>query len=151
MITLKDLLTLCNPDWIELGKNLINVREYGISEGLLDFQVKNITGWDDGLTIELEAGTSPCTCLSIPLEHRLKKAIRRVFAYSLAGSALHIVLFDENVEDHHIQWCIENTIPEIENTRERKACEKCAYLLLKFPVEEREKIVHGYGREWGLE
>lgn len=150
MIKLKDILTVCKPDWIEIGKNHINVREDGISEGLLDFQVKNVTGWDDGLTVELEDGTSPCTCLAIPLEQQLKKAIRRVFDYSAVGSGLHIVLDDENVEDHHIQWCIENAIPEIKNIRERRACEKCAYLLLKFPVEEREKIVHGYGREWGL-
>jgi hypothetical protein len=54
MFTLKDILTVCNPDWIEIGRKIINVAKDGLPENLLDFPVKNITGWDDGLTIELE-------------------------------------------------------------------------------------------------
>lgn len=151
MIKLKDLLDVCKPDWIDIGINRIYVKTDGISANLLEFPVKDITGWDGGLTIELHDGSSPCVDLPIPLETQLKSAIRRVFSYSIAGSGLHIVLSDENVEDHHIKWCIENSIPEIKNRRERIACEKCAYLLLKCPTKERERIVHGYGREWGVE
>ena len=150
MLTLKDLLNVCKPDWLEIGKHHIHVAAYGIPEGLLNIPVENITGWDDGLTIELCDGSSPCTHLPISLEIQLKAAILRVFSFSKNGSALHIVLDDENVEDHHIQRCIEETIPFVRNKRERAACEKCAFWLLKFPVKEREKIVHGYGREWGI-
>ena len=150
MITLKDLLTICKPDWVEIGGDTIQTEEYGIPEGLLDCPVEDITGWDDGLTVTLCDGTSPCTMLPIPLETKLKKAILRVYSYSLVGSALHIVLDDENVADHHIQWCVEHTIPELTDSRERRACENCAILLLKTPVKDRERIVHGYGREWGL-
>lgn len=150
MLTLKDLLTVCSPDFVVVGEHNIQVKEDGIPSWLLDFSVQEVTGWDDGLTIEVCEGSPPCTYLPIPVEHKLKNAIRRVFNYSSVGSALHIVLDDENVEDQHIQWCIENTIPYVGNMRERAACEKCAILLLKVPVKECERIVHGYGREWGL-
>lgn len=65
MITLKDLLTVCDPDWIEIGTTTIEVRKEGIPEDLLDFPVENITGWDDGLTVTLCSGTSPCVCLPV--------------------------------------------------------------------------------------
>ena len=54
MIKLKDLLTICSPDWIEVGRDVIEVRRHGIPDNLLDLPVKNITGWDDGLTVELD-------------------------------------------------------------------------------------------------
>lgn len=142
MITLRDLLTVCYPDWIEVGNKFIEVRIEGIHEELLPLAVKDITGWDDGLTVEVCASDKP-------VEERLKEAIERVYTYSAVGSALHIVLDDENVEDHHIQWCREN-FHELDNLLERIACEECARLLLQLPIEERERIVHGYGREWGL-
>ncbi len=142
MITLRDLLTVCDPDWIDTGKKIIFVRDAGIPEELLPLLVKDITGWDDGLTVEVCASANP-------VEEKLKQAIKRIYAYSAVGSALHIVLDDENVDDHNIQWCMEN-FHELDNVQERIACEECARLLLQLPVEERERIVHGYGRKWGL-
>lgn len=143
MIALKDLLTVCDPDWIDTGKECIHVRTTSIPEELLQLLVKDVTGWDDGLTVELCATDNP-------IEEKLKHAILRIYTYSSVGSALHIVLDDENVEDHHIQWCMA-TFHEIDCAQERVACEECARLLLQLPVEERERIVRGYGREWGLE
>lgn len=64
------------------------------------------------------------------------------------GSALHIVLDDVNIEDHHIAWCIEETIPKLTDPREKWACVNCARLLLKASLDVREKIVGGYGRDW---
>lgn len=67
MITLKQILTVCNPDWIVVcGKTIkksktINTEKEGIPEGLLEFPVKEITGWDDGLTVELDTVIRPCT------------------------------------------------------------------------------------------
>ena len=74
------------------------------------------------------------------------RAIAEVYKYHGAGSGLHIVLDDENVEDDSIVWCIENSIPEIENEAERKACEVCAKLLLELTYEERKKIMEFYWR-----
>lgn len=85
------------------------------------------------------------------MEEQVKKAILEVYKYSCVGSGLHIVLDDENVENNHIEWCLNNSIPEIENPEERNACESCAELLLQLTVKERERIVHGYGRKWGFE
>lgn len=68
MITLKQLLEVCEPDWIDVGGKFINARKKGIPENLLDLPVKGITGWDDGLTVEVvDAITtgSPCTDLSV--------------------------------------------------------------------------------------
>jgi hypothetical protein len=93
-------------------------------------------------------GGSPCECLPISDEQRLKEAIRKVYAFSGVGSALHIVLDDINVEDHHITWCIENSIPELDDPREKNACVQCALLLLKTPLEARVEIVASYGRGW---
>ena len=61
MITLKKLLEICHPDWIEVCGKIIRTEGKDIPENLLDFPVKNITGWDDGLTVELDAKIRPCT------------------------------------------------------------------------------------------
>ena len=95
----------------------------------------------------LITGSSPCTCLPIQSK-QLREAICRVYSFSCVGSALHIVLDDINIEDSNIAWCIENTIPELEDPREKEACMQCALLLLKTPIEERQRIVGSYGREW---
>lgn len=53
-LKLKDVLGVCAPDWIVVGGKFINVNKKGIPEELLDTPIKEITGFDDGLTIELE-------------------------------------------------------------------------------------------------
>jgi hypothetical protein len=62
-LTLKDLLEVCSPDWIQTDKKVINVNEKGIPDDLLTAPVKDITGFDDGLTIEVIHGSCPCTFL----------------------------------------------------------------------------------------
>lgn len=82
------------------------------------------------------------------IEKQARAAILEVYRYSCVGSGLHIVLDDENIEDFHIEECLAESIPEIADEKERRACERCAKLLLQIPVKQREKIVHGYGREY---
>lgn len=56
MIKLKHLLEICKPDWIVIeNRKIIETRKAAIPEALLDFPVKNIEGFDDGLTVELNA------------------------------------------------------------------------------------------------
>lgn len=75
------------------------------------------------------------------LRAQIREAIKEVYKYHSAGSGLHIVLDDLNTETHYIKWCIKNSIPQIENEAERKACERCAKLLLKVSEVERDDII----------
>jgi hypothetical protein len=68
MLTLKDLLSVCAPDWIVVEGGSICVEKVGLPDALLDHPVERISGWDDGLTIELCNGSSPCVCL--PVKHK---------------------------------------------------------------------------------
>lgn len=149
MIKLKQLLEVCNPDWLQIGGRCLDVNRIGgVPKKLGDVSVKEVTGWDDGLTVELMTGLTPCESLPVGDYRRAREAIKIVYNYSAVGSGLHIVLDDENVEDSHIRWCLENSIPEIKNALERCACEMCAELLLRLPLSAREQLIHSYGREW---
>ena len=77
---------------------------------------------------------------------QILRAIREVYKYNGVGSGLHIVIDDENIEDEAIVWCLENSIPEIENEAERTACEVCAKLLLGVTYDERSRIMDRYWR-----
>lgn len=65
MLKLKDLLTVCHPDWIEIDHEVICTTTHGIKEEFLGMEVKWISGFDDGLTIELLEGGSPCEHLPV--------------------------------------------------------------------------------------
>lgn len=148
-MTLKDILSVCHPDWLQVNGRCISIDKVGgIPQKLLQTPVKEITGFDDGLTVELMTGSSPCEHLPVGGYRRAREAIQLVYSYSAVGSGLHIVLDDENVEDEHIKWCLENSVPEIKSKRERTACEKCAELLLQIPLASRKLLVESYGREW---
>ena len=69
------------------------------------------------------------------------QAIRKVYKYSHTGSALHIVIDDNNASRRDIKWCIKNTIPLIEDEEERKACERCAEMLLCVRKSTREYCI----------
>jgi len=51
------------------------------------------------------------------------------------GCCLHIVLDDTNLEDSHIQWCLDNSI-------KHGICREVAEMLLSIPVEDREEILN---------
>lgn len=147
-LLLIDILGVCNPDWIETRTETISTSKHGIPRKTLEMEVRRISGFDDGLTVELFTGSSPCECLPTGSYRKVQKAIIKVYEYSAVGSGLHIVLDDENVEDSDILWCLENSIPSIENEEERNICQKCAELLLAMPLKDRERVVRSYGREW---
>ena len=62
---LKDLLSVCSPDWLVIGKKTIDLSKEAITDEQLKLDVKEVTGWDDGLTIELFYGSSPCVDLPV--------------------------------------------------------------------------------------
>lgn len=65
MLRLKDILGVCHPDWVYIGKSLVNANRDSIPEEALDMEVKEITGFDDGLTVELFYGSAPCVDLPV--------------------------------------------------------------------------------------
>ena len=67
--------------------------------------------------------------------------IKRLYELNGVGSALHIVLDDENIEDHHISWCLQESIPQVENGEERVLCEEIANELLTMTESEREYLM----------
>lgn len=70
---LKDLLSVCSPDWVIQGKRIIETRKKSVPDELLAAEVKEITGFDDGLTIELLTGGSPCKCLPVRRAERANR------------------------------------------------------------------------------
>lgn len=76
----------------------------------------------------------------------MKELCRRIqdyYYYEPVGGALHIVLDDGNVEDHHIHWCLENSISEAKD----EEAEYIANELLKLTESEREKL---YDNNWEI-
>lgn len=67
------------------------------------------------------------------LRSRYKQAlydlIAQIYARHPVGGALHIVLDDWNVKDHHITWCIEEAVPEYPE-EDQQLFKRCAELLL---------------------
>jgi hypothetical protein len=67
--------------------------------------------------------------------------VHQIYKKDSVGGALHIVLDDGNTESHHIQWCLDNSIPKIEKIKERELYEKCAKNLLKMSERKRNKCI----------
>lgn len=57
------------------------------------------------------------------------------------GGSLHIVLDDDNIENHHIQWCIEHAQEkgDVEGVR-------LGNLLLKASKTQRKRLVKSYSQ-----
>ena len=51
---------------------------------------------------------------------KILRAIKRIYNSFPTGGALHIVLDDGNLGDSHILWCLENTIPKIDEKLTRR-------------------------------
>lgn len=79
----------------------------------------------------------------------VKNAIKRIYELHGVGGPLHIVLDDCNLEDHHIIWCLENTIgnyfsdnlSDEENQELNKLSKICAEYLLEMSYSKRKKII----------
>ena len=70
-------------------------------------------------------------------EERTIELIKEIYKFYPSGGALHIVLDDGNFEDHHIKWCLSDTIQEIEDVERRELFEECAKNLLNMKLCRR--------------
>ena len=100
---------------------------------------------DKAPTLTTTHDGAPAVCYGIYDDRTLHK-IKRLYAMNSVGGALHIVLDDENIENHHILWCLLNTIPEVEDTEERKLSEDIANELLKMAEDDREHLMDLFWR-----
>lgn len=66
--------------------------------------------------------------------------------YDSTGGKLHIVLDDNNIEDEHIKWCLENAISKITNEKEKQVYTECAELLLKLSYSSRKRMFNKYNK-----
>lgn len=66
-----------------------------------------------------------------------------IYSYSPVGSGLQMVLEGGNIDDDSINWCLDNTIPQIEDADLRITCRLCATLLLTLRQEDREYLLRG--------
>jgi hypothetical protein len=65
--------------------------------------------------------------------------ICKIYEKYPTGGALHIVLDDDNVENHHIEWCLKEAIPNPEfcKPEDVEIMTKCAKNLLKLSSERQ--------------
>lgn len=68
--------------------------------------------------------------------------IKEILRLDLVGGALHVVICDDNVDDESIIWCLDNSIPTVENKDERQLYDDCARLLLKLSEHERQECIN---------
>ncbi|MNB58588.1 hypothetical protein D3C87_598700 [compost metagenome] len=78
--------------------------------------------------------TAPSATITVP------EVIERFAAYHMdypVWGSLHIVLEDFNVDNHHVEWCIEYAIKEGD-----KEGEELGKILLQMSKSQRLKIAH---------
>ena len=95
-----------------------------------------------GVSVTTSAITNVAEPVNVSFPYNaLACKIKRLYELNGVGSALHIVLDDENIEDHHIYWCLRESIPQVENIEERALCEDIANELLKMTECERTYLM----------
>ncbi len=73
-------------------------------------------------------------------EKRIEDMIYKVYLDNESGGALHIVIGDGNFEDNHIKYCLDCSIPNIENDEKRALYEECAKGLLSLKLSRRYSL-----------
>lgn len=77
------------------------------------------------------------------IKQRIRELKNIIYSkYNSVGGELHIVLDDGNVEDSHINWCLNNSIVKISDEEEKKVYTECAELLLKLSYSSRKRLVN---------
>jgi hypothetical protein len=75
------------------------------------------------------------------IKQRIRELIKIIYnKYSCVGGQLHIVLDDGNIENGHIEYCLQ-CIDKIENQEERNIYKECAELLLKLSCSARKRLL----------
>ena len=67
--------------------------------------------------------------------------IADIYAMYPAGGALHIVLDDLNVADHHIQMCMEDMDYPMYTDEDRKLFKRCAKMLLLVKSQRARELI----------
>lgn len=76
------------------------------------------------------------------IKQRIRELIKIIYSqYSNVGGELHMVLDNFNIEDHHIQWCLDNSIFKIKDKNEREVYSECAELLLRLSYSSRKRLL----------
>lgn len=73
------------------------------------------------------------------LEKETIDLIQKIYKKYPTGGALHVVIDDGNIEDRYIEWCLQNSIPEIKRKKDRELFEICANNLLELDEDIRNK------------
>ena len=71
--------------------------------------------------------------------------IEELYSISSVGGCLHIVVDDDNLEDYHIQWCIDNANP---NDDDYEIGMKIAKNMLNLSMKERMLMSAKYNNDW---
>ena len=79
--------------------------------------------------------------LTVEQKQEIYDVIAQIYAVDGVGSALHIVLDDLNVEDHHIIWCIKHMQDYPHSEEEQRLCVRCAQLLLAVHKKQRKRLI----------
>lgn len=76
------------------------------------------------------------------IKRRILELIKIIYnIYSCVGGALHIVLDDYNIEDSHIESCLDD-IENIKDEAEKNIYKECAELLLKLSYSSRKRLLN---------
>ena len=65
--------------------------------------------------------------------------IQKIYQKYPTGGALHIVLDDGNIDDHDIQWCMNNLWDD--EKKDSALFERCAKNLLSMPKNDRYQTI----------
>lgn len=75
------------------------------------------------------------------IKQRIRELIKIIYnKYSCVGGQLHIVLDDGNIENGHIEYCLQ-CIDKIEDQEERNIYRECVELLLKLSYSARKRFL----------
>ena len=75
------------------------------------------------------------------IKQRIRELIKIIYnKYSCVGGQLHIVLDDGNIENGHIEYCLQ-CIDKIEDQEERNIYRECVELLLKLSYSARKRLL----------
>lgn len=80
--------------------------------------------------------------INMKIKNRINELIAIIYEnYNCVGGALHLVIDNHNLDDDDINWCINNSISNIKDNKERQIYLECAKLLLKLSYSSRCRLI----------